>query len=676
MASTDTSDFNIYQDQNYQTHFATPGSEVSFISSDSGSEKDYESQLFNDENLLSPTTISTPALAYHGNGSSTDRLRKSPDIIQRPSMRMTSIEQNQITRLKSKYNKHSPTNSSKLSITSLSDITNVSLDRRNSKTSSHSMLNKRYYSITDNGSVLSAEQKRTKIIQKLSKRNSKNISTPYFYQYTQNNQPRQLPPVLPDEPLSPTNMDFTFDDSFNFINKKIINNNILSTFIDEEPKDENGIPMKETNSEYNNNSSSISHSNTNSNANENNNNSSTDNNNGSDNGGGNGNSNSENQGNSNRNNGGNSGNSSRRSSKYVNNTSNNYTSSSGDNTTESDERNLSAKIQLAQRQSYGFFNESSVLSNSDKKKILTKRYSSNTSLHKDNRTSKSSENTVDTENLQLNRIDPDSSFNNGSLLNMSLPSSHNSSAILTSPILTVKNINSTNNTDANTNNSSNETRLKDFNLVMNNHSTMSVLPQRHTDTQTGALNIPVLLGSSVSGSDSSDNTSATNTYFNNTSQYLDDTIHPNGNKHDQESYRPPQSVGGGNFNAYSDGSQRSLPSNGSRDKLLPEIEKRFNIIKSGDFKRSTFLGDSEKDYTYYSPATYKVCNNSIAWILLTCSLLAPPFFLLIAIGYLDKVFGVIDRKLKILSAVAFGVFLLGSIVGIAVGFGYGLTHAT
>lgn len=75
----------------------------------------------------------------------------------------------------------------------------------------------------------------------------------------------------------------------------------------------------------------------------------------------------------------------------------------------------------------------------------------------------------------------------------------------------------------------------------------------------------------------------------------------------------------------------------------------------------------------YSNIPIKKCPNNIIYLLLLASLIAPPFYMVIATGLADSVFGRFPRHIKLLSTVLFTIFLLGAILGIAVGLGLGLT---
>lgn len=133
----------------------------------------------------------------------------------------------------------------------------------------------------------------------------------------------------------------------------------------------------------------------------------------------------------------------------------------------------------------------------------------------------------------------------------------------------------------------------------------------------------------------------------------------------------------------SDETDTTTESNGSRDQLLSHsnMQKKKSSYPMQGFNREpdlekdggTLVSDNYKR-EYHDYEVSGRCSDMISILLLVFSILAPPFFLIIALGYIDRVFGSFDRKYKIIAAVGFAFFCLGSAVGIAVGLGYGLTH--
>ncbi|QPG73410.1 hypothetical protein FOA43_000720 [Brettanomyces nanus] len=75
-----------------------------------------------------------------------------------------------------------------------------------------------------------------------------------------------------------------------------------------------------------------------------------------------------------------------------------------------------------------------------------------------------------------------------------------------------------------------------------------------------------------------------------------------------------------------------------------------------------------------SSTTECICPNSIAIVMILISVLAPPFWILIAAGYADNAFGSVPRVYKLISAALAILIAIAAIIGICVGFGYGLTH--
>lgn len=696
--------------------------EFSIFSTDTDSiDDDIESEFLNYESLTS---------------SKPSRLRTPQKIHSRTSIRMIPDESKQRSLFKSRYSHNMLMTSYKNSSNSLNDITNMStmsfLDRTHSKSSLGSIQGKRYYSLTDNASSLSLEQKRNKIIKRLNKRNSKNLSNPYFYQYKQNNQPKQPPPV-PSE-------SFDFDDSFqsnytsfsiqdqnfteeslNFVDSKVVvnaqyENNRFNIGTSKHTSSPNNL---QNNADNNDNSRDYENRNEYEyeNGNENNDDDDDDDNSRNYNNNTSQNSHNTSSNTSHSNNNNNNSNNTNNGSDIIPDTS----TSSNDNTTSTDENDLSRRIRQSQRLSTGIFSETLLASpskdingrpkfenKSQQQNTLNSEFSSSIIVD-DVSKSRDSIETVSTTNLQLNQFssnnrtkDEDYHIKNSWISDISTNSNvlQGVSDSLTEPILTMNNMNV-----------SGETRIKNFNL--NNNSTVSVLSESISNPKFASKSETPLVKSNSDISQSklrpnktnklpirkpppesfqmTKNVSSENRILPNninktnigdpSSVYINST---NGSGID-DLQRIPSSkyldtVHDRRYHEDSDQSNTSGLSNGSQKMLLPEsrmnkkVDLRRNFQDGTKLEKGISITNSDYNMTYYDYTLNERCSDFVSLLFLFFSILAPPFWLLIALGFLDKAFGKFDRKYKIASFVAFGIFCIGTIIGIAVGFGYGLTH--
>lgn len=673
MYTGSTSEFQIYNDNNnrrsYNPFIADSfGSQSSLMTSDSDETYDkYEEELFNNGNpFKSPTTPITPLTpinnknVFNINGDTTINER----FMKRPSLRMLHDENSNITkspinRITSSYNnknKNSPIKSSKTSISSLYDITNIS-SARSSIRNNNSNSNLRSYSLHKNDSTLSIEQKKKKIIRNLNKRNSKNLKNPYFYQYdkVENKQPNQKLPILPTTPIEDNvnNKDLQtqqrivdlsetssfseissnllmHDDSLHFVDDKVIIQNSFSGF---SGRNTNVNPGK-------------NHKNQNSNNHENNNNNNNDNFEKD---------HDENNGNTTGNDAGEPSDDSNNTQEDKTNNNNNTTNSGSTDTTESSDslkdvnntnRNSTASvIKQAQRSSLGLFVEFSPTKSlsftglNNRKSYIEKNKSFQNSTSR-----RDSEITVATEKLNFEKIDPNeriSSINISQIkasTELSLDSIPDENDDIEDAIITIKNINehdgnkeSSDGDKESSDNDYNEPKFKKFNL--NNDSTVSSV---HTPNETVSLPVKTL-------------------------------------KQKRKPVPLPLSnatpkIPALDIDLSEEENLIGYTSQGSREELLNNKKK----VHINDNENHSY--NSEYDEKYYESNYRTKCSDSIAILLIILSIIAPPFWLMIFMGKLDSTFGKFNKTQKIISLTMFIIFTIGAIIGIAVGFGYGLTH--
>lgn len=704
-------------------------SQFSYLSTDTSSNDDdeiddIELELFNDENLF-PSK------------NNIYKLKSPKKLHTRSSMRIKNDDNNnnnntRISMFKSRYS--SSNMNSKISIVDITNTSNLSITNSNLSRRTSNLSSKRNYSFTtENGSIISFEKKRNQIIQRLNKRNSKNLSNPYFYQYKNKNnlQPRQSPPELPDEYNQLDSIDSfsnflinnSTEESLNFVDNKINNFKIFS-------KEGKNISNTVNHTEENNN-----------NSNNNNNNSRNDETyntteayDGNDTG------NSSHDTNNNTGNTGNTGNSSHdtNNNNTTNSTNNSKnTSSESDETTSSEEANLSRRIRISQQTFSGVFSEMSFVSstaplvmttinksphipqiignntlnqvieeNSIDDHISTNQINKNDNSNINYNTTKSSILTVSTDDLQhdqflnkskenLNKNDDHSNiyaspFNNSKLL---LPEDYKNFPI--GPTLTVKNMN--NKSNSNSSNDSNESKLKDFNLSNNSSVSIFLNPKQlqRLDSQSETIlehasQVHKLVENNDKKKGKLNRKPPPPNLPNKILKSPNISANSSGSYHDAISnYQQRQQPMINNENQFiqlqsddSDITNDSNISNGSRDQLLTASSsskpnnKKVGISYQKDLEKSELIKSDYLNFqnTYYDYEYNIKCSNLISIMIITFSLLAPPFWLIISLGYLDKHFGVIDKKFKIISLIMFSIFCIGSIIGIGVGFGYGMTH--
>lgn len=147
---------------------------------------------------------------------------------------------------------------------------------------------------------------------------------------------------------------------------------------------------------------------------------------------------------------------------------------------------------------------------------------------------------------------------------------------------------------------------------------------------------------------------------------------------DEKPHQPTLQRISQNFQYISDSNLTSLESVslGSQQNLIPsakKTEKNYEVKDPENYPIPS-LHQLESGQNTPSYNHQKKCSDTQCILFLILSLLAPPFYLVIALGYLDSTFGRFDRKYKIISAAMFTICLIGSVVGIAVGLGVGMTR--
>lgn len=671
-------------------------------SSDDLNDEKIEAQFINYQNLHNSKSFrksnGTNELFFNNNNSSNNinNKLKSP---QRSYTRNSNSNNNSINR--QQYYQHSRYQSSNYSLSrsSLNDITNQSINS--------SIKRKTSLMTNDNSSILSTEQKKNQIIQKLNRKDSKNLKNPYFYQFKENNQPKQLPPILPPDlsdntcddininnnefdsfdfdlqsPITPTDINIFHDEllkeektnddqeaedvdqTLNFVDSRIIvksrfnaGNADLNLTNNENSKNNHQFGNDTTiDNSINNSYFSVDDNLSNDNNHDNNandvgsNSGNNSRNNTSNNAGNNtGNNTGNDTGNDTGNNTSNNTNNETGDSNPSNNTgsnNNSTSSSSGDNTTSSDEHDLSTRIRLSQRMSTGLFSEAST-------NPRTKKVSSN-EINRD------SIETVSTTKLENENLD-------NNIQNTLNRESFN-------PIMTIGHMD----------NSSKETHLKEFNL--NNDSSVSIITQKeninnidnnnNSNGNKGKANLrknppPLLLPQNILMSNLDTIPSASSSL-----PKSQTPRNPSSNS-SADSANSTTNLININNDVNITGEENNLLNieNNSKDRLLIQPITNKSKIQSQNIpdleKGSKEIFDYDNQYYEYFKNEW--CPDSTSWILICLSILAPPFYLAIFLGYLDSTFGIFKKKFKIISIVMFTIFALGSILGIAVGLGCGLT---
>lgn len=114
-------------------------------------------------------------------------------------------------------------------------------------------------------------------------------------------------------------------------------------------------------------------------------------------------------------------------------------------------------------------------------------------------------------------------------------------------------------------------------------------------------------------------------------------------------------------NSNSSSSYSSRYEDAFEDKYRPQSPSKYSYEESEKHARTI----------YYGPPA---CQDSTAIFMVLISILAPPFWILIAFGYMDKPFGRVPLPYKLASAVLAILFFMASIIGIGFGIGYSARH--
>lgn len=720
----------VHQDTPESIRASRNTGQFSYISSDASSNDDeIESELFNDENMF-PTEgrLQQKRASQPLQPSPAPFHLKSPQKIHtRPSMRIAGDDGARISMFKSRYSQNNPNIASKLSLaSSLADITNISnlsnvslASRRTSHLSNQSYQTRRNRSLTDNASTISIEQKRNQIIQRLNKRNSKNLSNPYFYQYKENKQPSQAPPEAPEAPEDP---DGSFDyghsrmmsSTFGSFSDVISNSPVKST---EESLNFNDIPPVKTRTIF-----TISEDRDTTHAERNRVSSSgqQDHDVGHDSNGNGAPSEHEqsrgagedNDGYANRSNGNNtssntSHNNSKNSGTKTDSTKN---TTSGDDTTSSDEREISRRIRLSQEIRGGLFSELQFTPVTAGVHGVVLSGIEDESLNDES----DSVGTVSTDRIQLRPVGANPDLTGGHhFAVLAQPAyqpklladdddngngnsgggSNDATNSRPGPVMTV---NVMNHSDG-----SRESRSKNFTL--SNNSSVSVVaqvqpsrsetvldltaepeerkkrmfrkppPPSASPSPTAPLTLPT---ANFTGAGVGNDTEATSNLIRSVKQ---SNKQLNLERVPIVPHFPAALYSNHSIELNSDDTDTTQGSGDSREQLLAWANPRKNTPApppAGKHDPEKAAGLVSNDYRreYHDYELHGSCSGRVAVLLLLCSVLAPPFFLVIALGHLDSIFGAIARRYKLTAAVLFGLFCLGSAIGIAVGFGYGLRH--
>lgn len=112
----------------------------------------------------------------------------------------------------------------------------------------------------------------------------------------------------------------------------------------------------------------------------------------------------------------------------------------------------------------------------------------------------------------------------------------------------------------------------------------------------------------------------------------------------------------------------------------PQSKMEYSGTSSGPTTLQSGSAPSSSSYSHdiekgrlSSSSTGTYCPDSTALLLVILSVVVPPFWVLISIGYLDDKLGTVRKPYKIAGAVLAILFAIGAIVGIAVGFALGLS---
>ena len=718
----------VHQDTPESIRASRNTGQFSFMSSDASSNDDeIESELFNDENLFPTDGRLQEKQSWQPLQSSLAPFQlKSPQKIHtRPSMRIAGDEGTRISMFKSRYSQNNPNIASKLSLaSSLADITNVSnlsnvslASRRASNLSGQSYQTRRNQSFTDNASTISIEQKRNQIIQRLNKRNSKNLSNPYFYQYKENKQPSQAPPEAPDDPDDSLDyghsrmMSSTFgsfsdvlsnspekstEESLNFNDNPPVRTRTIFTI--SEDRDTTHTQGNQASSSGQRDHDMGHDSSRNGAPSEHEQSRSADEDNGDY---------------ANKSNGNNT--SSNKSSNMSHNKSHNSgtktdstkNTTSGDETTSSDEREISRRIRLSQEIRGGLFSELrfTPVTAGVSGAVLSEIEDGSHNDESD------SVGTVSTDRIQLHPIGAGADLVGGHHF-----------AVLAQPAYTPRlladggddNDNDNDNACAGAANSgpgpvmtvnvmnhsdgSRESRSKNFTL--SNNSSVSVVAQAQPSRSETVLDLTAkpterkrrLFRKPPPPSPSPSPTAPLalpNAKNDNATSNLIRSVKQSNKQFNLERvpvlpHFPAALYSDHSIELNSDDTDTTQGSGDSREQLLrvnpgkkapaPSPAGNGNAKNKHDLEKGAALVSNDYRREYHDYELHGSCSGRIAVLLLLCSVLAPPFFLVIALGHLDSVFGTIARRYKIAAAVLFALFCLGSAIGITVGFGYGLRH--
>lgn len=104
------------------------------------------------------------------------------------------------------------------------------------------------------------------------------------------------------------------------------------------------------------------------------------------------------------------------------------------------------------------------------------------------------------------------------------------------------------------------------------------------------------------------------------------------------------------------------------------------VVSAANSVTSPLMNDmfdnEEKIGTDGAPASNFICPESTIWALLMIAFFVPPLYLVICFGFLDHNVGHISRKYKMIACFMSMLMLVGSIAGICIGLGVGLTLLT